>query len=168
MTHDPLRTPFWQRFIMDLAAISPVSWLLSRLLHHLDSFILRITRGRHTATNLLTGLPVAWLTATGAKSGLPRTVPLVALQDGDKYILIATYFGSPRNPSWYHNLVAHPKVLLSVNGDTKPYIACEAQGEERRVYWQQALNRYKGYELYRLRAKGRRIPVMILSPVQDR
>ena len=144
-----------------------MSWLLSRLLHHLDRFILRITRGRHTATNLLTGLPVIWLTAIGAKSGLPRTVPLVALKDEDKYIFIGTDFGNPHHPSWYYNLVAHPEVKLSVDGNSQQYIAHEAQGEERRVYWQQAIKRYKGYELYRLRAKGRQIPVMVLSPVQE-
>ena len=167
MLPHPQNTTFAQRFIMALSATYPVSWLLSRLLHHLDGFILRITRGRHTATNLLTGLPVVWLTATGAKSGLPRTVPLVALKDEDKYILIATYFGNPHHPSWYHNIVAHPEVKLSINGTPRPYLAREALGEERQAYWQQAIDRYRGYELYRLRSKGRQIPVMVLSPAQE-
>ena len=40
------------------------------------------------------------LTTTGAKTGRPRTLPVLALPDGQDVILIASNFGRPRHPSW--------------------------------------------------------------------
>jgi len=59
-----------QRAIRSFAASGPGSWLFVRTLHHIDR---RCSgdRGRHTAANLLSGIPVVMLTTTGAKSGLP-------------------------------------------------------------------------------------------------
>src|ERR1700752_1139471 len=60
------------------------------------------------------GRPVLLLTTTGAKSGRTFTIPLVYLQDGDRRLIFASKAGSPRNPDWYHNLVANPTVTVEV------------------------------------------------------
>ena len=54
------------------------------------------------------GAPMLLLATTGAKSGRPRTNPLVYLPDGDRFVIFASKGGAPKNPDWYHNLVAHP------------------------------------------------------------
>ena len=64
------------------------------------------------------GVPLLLLTTTGAKSGATRVNPLAFFQDGDRYIIIASYAGAPKNPPWYYNLVAHPEVGVEVGPET--------------------------------------------------
>jgi deazaflavin-dependent oxidoreductase (nitroreductase family) len=48
-----------------------------------------------------------------------RAPPLSYLHDGDDQVLvIATAAGTPRNPAWYHNLLAHPRVTVEIGTDT--------------------------------------------------
>ena len=115
-------------------------------------------------TSILSGLQVVVLTARGAKSGESRTTPLAALFDGDKVVLIASDFGSPRHPAWYYNLRANPEVKVSVYGKEGDYKAYEAMGDERESYWQMAVASYPGYEKYAQQAGERTIPVMVLTP----
>ena len=68
--------------IRDLSATAPASWLLSRTLHRVDKLAFRLTEGRHTLSNIMTGLPIVMLSTTGAKSGRNRTVPVLGLPDG--------------------------------------------------------------------------------------
>ncbi|MFN2143743.1 MAG: nitroreductase family deazaflavin-dependent oxidoreductase, partial [Anaerolineales bacterium] len=97
--------------------------------------------------------------------GLPRTTPLVALAEGEKIILIASYFGSTRHPAWYYNLRANPEVSVSHKGQTGQYRARLAVGEEREGYWEMAASLYPGYTLYKQKAGDRQIPVVVLEPV---
>src|SRR5687767_1278791 len=62
--------------------------------------------------------PLMLLTTTGAKTGLPRTTPLVYTTDGDRVVVIASKGGAPTNPDWYHNLVANPIVTVELPGET--------------------------------------------------
>jgi deazaflavin-dependent oxidoreductase (nitroreductase family) len=153
----------YQRFAQRILALKPVSLLMARILHHADGFALKLTRGKHTFPELV-GLPIIQLTAIGARSGQPRTLPLVGLSDGDKFILIGTNFGQRHNPSWYYNLRSHPECIVRFNGQSGAYIARETEGDEREHYWRLALSFYMGYEKYRVRAAHRRIPVMVLEP----
>jgi deazaflavin-dependent oxidoreductase (nitroreductase family) len=57
---------------------------------------------------------VLLLTTIGAKSGEERLSPLVYTLDGDRYVIAASMGGAPKNPAWYHNLVANPKVTVEV------------------------------------------------------
>lgn len=157
--------PRWWHSLIQKAAATPFgTWLLADNLHRIDRPFLRLSGGRTSLTGILSGLPVVVLTATGAKSGKTRTMPLAAHFDDNKVILIASYLGSPRHPAWYHNLKANPKARLKIAGVEKAYTAREAQGEERERYWAQAVQLYHGYEKYRERAGKRKIPVMVLTP----
>jgi deazaflavin-dependent oxidoreductase (nitroreductase family) len=60
------------------------------------------------------GAPLLILTTKGAKSGKTRENPLAYLADDDRYVIIASYAGSPTNPPWYHNLIANPQVTVEV------------------------------------------------------
>jgi deazaflavin-dependent oxidoreductase (nitroreductase family) len=154
----------YQRFVHRFLAMKPVSLLLARILHRADGFALKLTCGKHTFAEMV-GLPIIQLTATGAKTGQPRTLPLVGLSDGDKFILIGTNFGQYHNPGWYYNLIAHPQCTVRFNGHSGRYVARETQSDEREHYWQLALSIYSGYEKYRVRAAHRKIPVVVLEPV---
>ena len=77
------------------------------------------------------GRPVVLLTATGAKSGRRLTIPLVYLQQGDRRFIFASKAGSPKNPDWYHNLVANPKVTVEIGTETYEATAKVISGAER-------------------------------------
>ncbi|HLB46255.1 MAG TPA: nitroreductase family deazaflavin-dependent oxidoreductase [Anaerolineales bacterium] len=154
----------WQRLMQQFAALPPVSWVYSYTLHHIDGVLMWLSGGRLTASGVLAGLPVVKLTTRGAKSGQPRTVPVIAIPDGDKFVLIASHWGRKRHPAWYHNLRANPEVTLSIEGRTATYVAREVADDEREAYWQRAVAIYPGYAAYKQRTGGRQIPVMVLTP----
>jgi deazaflavin-dependent oxidoreductase (nitroreductase family) len=89
----------------------------------------------------------------------------VGIPEGDSIVLVASNFGSQTHPAWYYNLRAHPQATLAVNGRSGTYLAREAAGVERERYWNRAVELYRGFDAYRLRASGRTIPIMILSPM---
>jgi deazaflavin-dependent oxidoreductase (nitroreductase family) len=119
-------------------------------------------------TSVFAGLPVVTVTTIGAKSGQLRSLPLVALPDGENVILIASNYGQKHHPAWYYNLRAHPQVQLTYEGHTVTYTAREATGDERERCWQRVVALYSGYALYKERAGNRQIPVMILMPEPKR
>ncbi len=150
-----------------IAASSLAGELFSRTMHHLDRPVLALTRGRSSLTGWLIGLPIVSLTAIGAKSGQPRTLPLIAVPDGEKLILVASSYGRPRHPAWYHNLKAHPECQVTWQGRTRTYRAQEVEGQERERCWRLATQAYPGYQRYQERAHPRRIPVLVLTPVEE-
>jgi len=102
-----------------------VSWKL-------DPVLLRATRGR-LATTLV--FPTAVLETTGAKSGARRRNAVIYFHDGDRVTIVASNAGSPRYPSWYHNLRAHPDVVF---GGIAMYAAVVDDDTERSRLWRLA------------------------------
>jgi len=110
------------------------------------------------------GAPMLVLTTTGAKSGQPRTNPLVYLADGDRLVIFASKAGAPTNADWYHNLRAHPQVTVERGDDTFEAEARMAQGDERdRLYAKQA-SIMPGFAEYQEKT-DRVIPVVVLTPL---
>ncbi len=156
----------FQKFIHRFLMLRPVSAFLAVILHQVDAIALKLTKGRHTITEIV-GLPIIQLTTMGAKTGQLRTMPLVSLIDGEKIALIGSNFGRKHNPGWYYNLMANPKCTVHFSGRTGEFMARPAEGDEREKYWQMAISYYKGYDLYKFRASHRVIPVMILEPLKS-
>lgn len=152
-----------QRATRKVVSLGPVSAVLARTLHHLDGPVLRWSDGRFSAASLVAGLPIISLTTTGAKSGQARTVPLIAIPDGQRLILVASNWGRPKHPAWYHNLRANPTATATVGGQTAVWIARELGGAEREAAWQRAVALYPGYAEYARRNGGRVIPVLALE-----
>jgi deazaflavin-dependent oxidoreductase (nitroreductase family) len=134
-------------------------------IHHLDKTMLRLTGGNYTISELA-GWPVIELTTIGAKTQQRRTMPLLALINGEKIGLVASSFGRSQHPGWYYNLKAHPECEVRYRGKPRKYLAHQAEGQEREDYWRMAVSYYAGYEKYRERA-ARRIPVMVLEPSRE-
>jgi deazaflavin-dependent oxidoreductase (nitroreductase family) len=154
-----------QKILRRFAASGPGSWLFARILHHIDRPVHRLTRGRHTFASLVSGIPVVMLTTTGAKSGAPRTVPVLGIPTGGEVAIIASNFGQSRQPGWYHNLRAHPEAEVVVDGTHRRVRALEAEGERRSAIWQEGLRVYPGFAQYERRASHRRISIFVLQPV---
>ena len=152
-----------QRFF----SLQPVTWVSARTFHHIDPLVYRLSDGRFTMLSLIGGLPVILLTTTGAKSGKQRTVPLTGIPDGDRYAVIASNWGKKQFPAWYHNLKANPRVTVDQGGKSRAYNAREATPEEYESYWNRAISLYSGYKEYKKRAGGRKIPVIVLEPLDE-
>jgi deazaflavin-dependent oxidoreductase (nitroreductase family) len=115
-------------------------------------------------TGVFAGRPLLLLTTTGAKSGQPRTMPLVYTTDGDRMVIIASKGGAPTNPDWFHNLVAHPTVTVELPGETFQARTTVAEGAEReRLYSAQAAL-MPGFAEYQQKTT-RQIPVVILERI---
>ncbi|MGW1996587.1 nitroreductase/quinone reductase family protein [Embleya sp. NPDC001921] len=63
------------------------------------------------------GAPLVLLTTVGARTGRPHTNPVVRASDGDRILIFASNAGGPRNPAWYHNLLAQSQVTVEVGVD---------------------------------------------------
>jgi deazaflavin-dependent oxidoreductase (nitroreductase family) len=153
-----------QRTLRRFAASGPGSWFFARVQHHIDRPVNRLTGGRHTLASLITGLPVVMLTTTGARSGVPRTVPVLGLPTPDGLAVIASNFGQQSHPAWYYNLRANPECEVGVEGERRRVRAREAAGETRARIWQEGLRVYPGWSQYERRAVNREIAVFVLDP----
>lgn len=129
-----------------------------------DIQLFRATGGRLSLLGLGAGnVPVLLLTTVGRKTGLPRTVTLLYLKDGDRYIIVASKGGMPKHPIWYLNLQANPQVEIEVGKQKFRCKARTASAEEHRQLWPKLVKLYKGYQTYQNRTE-RDIPVVILEP----
>lgn len=110
------------------------------------------------------GKPVILLTTVGAKSGKLRKTPLMRVTHDGEYAVVASLGGAPKNPVWYYNIAAHPRVELqdgTVHGD---YDAREVFGDEKALWWQRAVEVWPDYAEYQ-RNTAREIPVFVLTPI---
>lgn len=153
----------FQRVLRRFAASGPGSWLFARVLHHIDRPVHRLTRGRYTFASLVSGIPVVMLTTTGARTGRPRTVPVLGIPYGADLAIIASNFGQEHQPGWYHNLRAHPEAEITVEGIRRRVRALPAEGERRAAIWQEGLRVYPGFAQYERRASHRNITVFVLT-----
>ncbi len=110
------------------------------------------------------GAPLLILTTKGAKSGKSRENPLAYLVDADRYVIIASYAGSPTNPPWYYNLIANPKVSVEV-GDQKFTARAEVVAEpDRTTLYRKMASIMPAFADYE-RKTSRKIPVIALRRV---
>jgi deazaflavin-dependent oxidoreductase (nitroreductase family) len=103
----------------------------------------------------------------GANSGKLRKNPVMRVEHDGVYAAVASKGGTPENPAWYRNLVAHPLVELQDGPAKGDYIAREASGEERARWWERALEVWPDYADYQTKT-DRQIPVFVLEPVSGR
>ena len=110
--------------------------------------------------------PLLLLTTTGAKSGQPRTAPMMYIPDGDRLLVIASNAGAAKHPDWYHNLVAHPQVTVEVRDETYEATASVATGEERQRLWTKVVEAAPFFAEHQAKII-REIPVIVLERQKD-
>src|SRR5437899_10947859 len=94
------------RFMDTKAADVFIKWMSK-----INTYMYRRSDGEGFGSNFQ-GIPVALLTTTGRKSREPRISPLYFHRDGDVVIVAASKGGSDKNPMWYLQLKANPKVQV--------------------------------------------------------
>jgi F420H(2)-dependent quinone reductase len=110
------------------------------------------------------GRPVILLSTIGAKSGKIRKTPLMRVEHGGQYAVVASLGGAPKHPVWYHNIVANPRVELQDGPVSKDYDAREVFGDEKALWWERAVAAWPDYADYQKKT-DRQIPVFVLTPV---
>ena len=120
------------------------------------------TGGKEGGT--LEGKPVVILTTKGRHSGAVRKSPLMRVEHGGRYVVVASVGGAPKHPVWYLNLVADPQVTLQDGDEVMKLRARTATPAERKEWWPHATAAWPAYDEYQKNTE-RQIPVVILEPV---
>ncbi len=107
--------------------------------------------------------PCIILETIGRKSGKVRRTPLIRVQDGDDYLVIASMGGAPQHPVWYLNLVANPDVVLYDMAEVHELRARVADDAEKARRWPAATAVWPDYDQYQASTE-RNIPLVVLEP----
>ena len=112
--------------------------------------------------------PVLLLHTIGARSGQERLSPLMYLQreaDGPWYVF-ASYGGAPKDPAWFHNLVANPDVEIEIGDGTTieriPVRASVLEGDEHDAVYAEQARRFPQFAEYKQKTTRDIIPVVAL------
>ena len=119
---------------------------------------------RGAEANELRGKPIVVVTSVGAQSGKLRKTALMRVEHDGVYAIVASRGGAPEHPAWYRNIVANPRVELQDGAVTRDYLAREATGEEKALWWGRAVEVWPDYDGYQAKT-ARPIPVLVLEPV---
>jgi F420H(2)-dependent quinone reductase len=172
---------------MDYMSWVDRNWPLLRRLMKGHAVVYRATHGL-VGHRFPGAPPMLLLDHVGAKSGKRRTTPLLYARDppsrgapsraypkgtypegtrrqagGSNVILIASKGGHPKNPAWFHNLMANPDTTIQIGSRRLNVHARVADPEERKRLWPVVVDVYGGYAVYQRRTE-REIPVVILEP----
>jgi len=75
-------------------------------------------------------------------------------------VLVASHGGLPRDPQWYTNLVADPRVEIQIGTQTRRMTARPADAAARDELWPRLVDLYADYATYQ-EWTDRTIPVVI-------
>ncbi len=151
---------------MQAVARSPVGgWLFINVFPVIDRWLIPLSRGR---LKVAMGQPILLLHTLGARSGQPRTSPLLYTPCGDALVIVASKAGDTHHPAWYHNLRAHPESVTVELDGTRRVRPRLAEGPEREALWRLVNDNYNGYHTYQARAGDRVIPIVVLEPEETR
>ena len=136
-----------------------------RLIRALTAFqqpIFSLMRGRFQ------GPPTLRLITTGRRSGKPRSVLLLYLDEMEaagRLVVVASYGGHDQDPYWLKNLQAQPRAeVWSADHGAQHVTAAEIEGDDRDVVWDRLVSMYSPYANYQAKT-SRRIPLVALTPL---
>ncbi len=137
-----------------------IRWLLA-LITTLHRFVYRVSGGRLGSN--LAGNPMLLLTNVGRKTGQRRVTPLLYVEDGSRWVIVASNAGDDRHPAWWLNLQSRPDTTIQIGTRHHEVHARRATPEEVEAIWPKLLAAYRDYDAYRERT-ARDIPVVFLEP----
>lgn len=139
---------------------SPWAWVREQVADY------EASGGRRANTLRDTGLPVIILTTRGNRSGKVRKSPLMRVEHGGEWALVASLGGAPEHPVWYHNLFADPGAATVQDGPEPVDVEVrEVEGDERALWWDRAVAAFPTYAEYQEKTE-RTIPVLVATPVE--
>lgn len=149
--------------LIERTLMSPAGYrFLLHVAPRIDKVLIPRTNGRLSSAGIDR---VGLVTTTGAKSGVPRTQPLVLIDDSDGLLAIGSNYGRPPHPAWSANLLAHPECTVEFKAPPAPYRAELLTGDARASAWAKATDFYAGYDRYQASCAPREIRLFRLQPV---
>lgn len=151
------RSALGVRLVQRMSSTRTFARIAPHVVPALDRAVHRLTRGKVLLSARL--LPGVILTATGARSGLPRRTPLACMPESVvggrpvSWLLIGSNFGRTDHPAWTANLLAHPEAEISWKGEDIPVRARLLEGAERAAAWQELLAFWPPYATYQGRVE---------------
>lgn len=144
---------------------NPISiWLIKHVVSPLDRLVVRLFRGRVPQPSSVV-LPTLLLTTRGRTTGEQRTVPLIYLRDGNRFVVAnARPAGERRNP-WVSNLRAAGNGRVMTRGRTAAVTARELKNEELERWWPRLCEVWPAFAEH-YTATGERT-VFVLEPIDD-
>jgi deazaflavin-dependent oxidoreductase (nitroreductase family) len=133
------------------------TWAIAHVVSPLQRRLLVATRGRLSITG---SRPVLLLTATGRRSGQPRTVPIFFVRDGDDLVVCNVRPPHERPNPWPLNVRANPNVSVLIDGVTEERVAREAGAEEVERYWPRLVEIWPAYATFFAESHERAIFVL--------
>ena len=145
----------------------------------INLFMFRLSNGRIGGS--IWGTPIVLLEASGRRTGRRIVKPLLALPDGEGWVLAASRGGTSRHPDWFHNLVAFEQravagdlategdplrapEVVATGGHRTEVRAQVLEGDERGAWWARLVEVYPRFAAYQERVPERSIPVVRLTP----
>ena len=145
----------------------------------INLFMFRLSNGKIGGS--IWGTPIVLLEASGRRTGRRIVKPLLALPDGEAWVLAASRGGTSRHPDWFHNLVAFERRAVAgdlategeplrapevvVSGGTRTEVRAEVlEGRARERWWAELVEVYPRFAAYQARVSDRVIPVVRLTP----
>jgi len=102
------------------------------------------------------------VTSVGRKSGRKIHNVLQYYKMNGKICIVASRGGTEENPSWYLNLLAHPRCDVQLAGASSPATVRTLEGEERRRWWDMITREQPIQVTYQART-SRIIPIVMLD-----
>jgi deazaflavin-dependent oxidoreductase (nitroreductase family) len=102
------------------------------------------------------------LTTTGARTGEPRTTPMMFHRHDGRLLVMASNNGAPKPPDWFHNLVANPEVTVEIGDERYAAVATSLAGDELAAAWAD-ITAANPFFLDHEKEAGRSIPVVALD-----
>jgi deazaflavin-dependent oxidoreductase (nitroreductase family) len=106
------------------------------------------------------------LTTRGRKTGAERTVLVLSFADGPDRLVVASASGARKDPAWFLNVQANPRVTVQLGPDVYAADAIIPAPLERDRLWKQILGEFPTFEKHEKKA-GRTIPVVRLVRVLE-
>ena len=153
-------TPKQQRYVRQGHRMAQRHPKGGHLFSDVNRALIRLTRWRLGGS--MQGVKIGLLTTTGRHSGRARTVPVVCLEDGPRFLVAASNSGLDSPPAWCLNLRAQPDAEMRTRAGAERVVAYELNGAEREEGWSR-LAKYNpvlgGYQA----CTGRRIALFALE-----
>ena len=116
------------------------------------------------------GAQVVWISTLGRRSGEWRTTPLLAVRDdnheaSEVWAITGSNAGQEKLPGWVHNVRAHSRGRLEIDGQRMDVTFEEVTGPDADRLYDLLASQWSSYRMYKENAQ-REIPVFRVVPDQ--
>lgn len=128
-------------------ASRPFRAIAPKVVPPMHRFVHRVSGGRTLLSSK--AQPMLLLESVGARTGLRRETPLAAVPRPDgRFVVVGSNFARPSHPAWTANLLAHPDVTITFEGQRRDVRARLLDDVEAEAVWPELLAWYPGWDRY--------------------